>query len=90
MSEEKFSVEDMSLETDKDDRLDMDLEGPDSVEIGDRLAKLFPGVDLIDLIGDLKIVKMANGSYTINSVPLKEIESWDLEKIDAFLKSKGG
>lgn len=90
MSEDDF-VENMSLEeTDKDNKLDMDLEGPDPVEIGDRLRKLFPSEDLIDLIDDLKIMKMADGSYSINNVPLKEIASWDLQKIDDFLKSKGG
>lgn len=84
-------IEDMSLEnSEKPQSLDMDLEGPDPVHIGTRIAKLFPDVDLIDLIDDLKIMKMADGNYQVKGKPLKELASMDLNKIDELLKSKGG
>lgn len=91
MNKGEFDIENMTLEDDKKfEKLDMELGGPDPEDIGNRIKKLFPDMDLIDLIDDLKIIKMASGEYTINNVPLREIASWDLEKVDSFLKSKGG
>ena len=66
----------------------MDLEGPDDVHIGARIQKLFPDVDVVDLIDDFKIMKMADGSYQVKGKPLNEIAKMDLEKIDAFLKEE--
>jgi len=85
-----FSVEDMSLDEDvkHPEPLDMDLDGPDSVHIGQRIQKLFPDVDIIDLIDDFKIMKMADGNYQVKGKSLKELASMDLEKIDAFLKKE--
>ena len=86
------TIEDMSLE-DKEKHprpLDMNLEGLDSTHVGIRIQKLFPDVDMIDLIDDLKIMRMADGSYTVKGKPLKELATMDLKKIDAFLKEKEG
>lgn len=95
MSEDKNkdkTIEDMSLADDvkHPEPLDMDLDGPDVVHIGTRLQKLFPEADVVDLIDDLKIMKMADGSYTVKGKKLKELESMDLKKIDDFLKEKEG
>ena len=68
--------------------LDMDLEGPDVVHVGTRIATLFPDADVIDLIDDLKIMRMADGSYQVKGKSLKELASLDLKKLDEFLKSK--
>lgn len=94
MSDEKTSkeIEDMSLDSEEKhpEPLDMDLSGPDSTHVGVRIQKLFPDVDMIDLIDDLKIMKMADGSYTVRGRPLQELATMDLQKIDTFLKEKEG
>jgi len=86
------TIEDMSLAGDvkHSEPIDMDLEGPDVVHVGMRIQKLFPDVDVIDLIDDLKIMRMADGSYQVKGKSLKELASWDLQKIDDFLKEKEG
>jgi len=90
MSKDEFNINDMALEgSEGSEKLDMDLEGPDPMELETRIAKLFPDKDLIDT-DDLKVMRMANDSYQVNNVPLKEAATSDLEKIDRFLKLKGG
>jgi len=61
------TIEDMSLNEDVQHPapLDMNLEGPDVIHVGQRIQQLFPDIDVIDLIDDFKIMKMADGSYTI-------------------------
>lgn len=85
-------IKDMSLDDDAKHppELDMDLEGPDVVHVGTRIQKLFPDVDVVDLIDDLKIMKMADGSYSVKGKKLSELASMDLKKIDDFLKEKEG
>lgn len=86
------SVEDMSLADDvkHPKPLDMDLEGPDVINVGQRIQKLFPDADLVDLINDLPIVRMADGSYQVKGKQLSEIAKMDLQKIDDFLRKKEG
>lgn len=92
MSEKEKYIEDMSLENKPQEEkpLDMNLEGPDPGHLGVRIAKLFPDTDVIDLIKDLQITRMADHSYRVKDKTLKELSSMDLEKIDKLLKSKGG
>lgn len=86
------TIEDMSLNEDvkHPEPLDMNLEGPDVIHVGQRIQQLFPDIDVIDLIDDFKIMKMADGSYTVKGKSLKELASMDLKKIDDFLKEKEG
>lgn len=96
MNDKDKTVEDMSLDDEPEDKdkiidtvEDMSLGmGPDSVHIGTRIQKLFPDVDIIDLIDDFKIMKMADGNYQVKGKSLKELASMDLKKIDAFLKKE--
>lgn len=84
------TIEDMSLSDDvkHPPELNMDLSGPDVVNVGQRIQKLFPAVDVVDLIDNLKIMKMADGSYTVGGKKLEELAKMDLQKIDDFLKEE--
>lgn len=77
--EAEKAVADMSLD---------EPQVPSATEIGARLAKALPDIDLIDT-GTLKIVKMMDSSYKVNDMPLANLKPEDLTKIDNFLKSKG-
>lgn len=85
-----FEIEDMGLEDDGQPEilLDMGLEGPGSTKVGIRISKLFPGEDKINLIEQLKIKRVSAGNYTIRGTSLKEIATWDRDKIDSFLRGK--
>jgi len=74
------AVEDMSLD-------EPQTQIPSATEIGIRLAKTFPDIDVIDT-GTMKIMKMMDSSYTINGTKLADLKDEELVEIDNYIQSK--
>lgn len=83
-------IDDMALEDEEkvEPLPEMSLDSPSAVEIGIRLAKAFPGEDVIKFDEKTSLLKMASGGYRFGDCNLKDCTVDDLNKIDEFLKKK--
>lgn len=92
MSEKEFSINDMALEGKKEPekKLDMSLTDLNFAEVATRISTTFPDQDINKVDEKVDIVKMASGGYNLGDTALKDCTPDDLNRIDAFLKSKKG
>lgn len=88
---ENATIKDMSLNDEpKKENLDMNLESPSPVEIEARIKEAYPNQDIIKVNDKTSLMRMASGGYKFGDTSLEDCTPDDLNKIDTFLKSKGG